>query len=566
MKNVRRACLAVAFCTLFALSPLVALGQTPFSEQSMVRQKCSACHKPDERGKIEVIEETRKSPEEWKVVVDRMIRLNSAAVEDKDFNAVIKELSWHLPLTPEEMLLIAYLNSDENSQYRETPRNDLEKRIYTACVRCHTWGKIASHRNTLAQWGETRVMHLGLYPTAVLQMREMNWPKEFEELVPRLAELFPFDTPEWHAWMTSRKNPDLSGDWKFAGYQPGKGYYTGSCVIRAAPEIGSDEYRIEREIRYQNENGAAQNFSGQGTLYSGYHLRFALNPTSGDKKIEGVFDLAADTDGFSGRWWEVVQDANVYGNEELFKASGNPRIVAVFPQSIQKGGKLRELKVVGVNLPVGLKSADIKFSDPGISVKEAVRTDAGDLLVRVKAGDKASIGTVTLSAAGVSYPHPLAVYDQAQAIAILPALGRARVSCGPAYPPQGVQFVARAIHFGSDGKEGTSDDLVLEPVAAKWWLEEEDTSVSTLMKGLRAVGIYPKFGREVDDDLKYVNAPVDNGLYTPVTTYAPIKERVQHTEGTGLVAIGASATIDGKEYKGRSLLAVTVTDFIPQIK
>jgi len=167
---------------------------------------------------------------------------------------------------------------------------------------------------------------------------------------------------------------------------------------------------------------------------------------------------------------------------------------------------------------------------------------------------------------GVPYKDQLKVFETIQGIKILPGLGRARVSCGPAYPPQGVQFVARAVHYGPDGKADTADDLILEPVKVKWWLEEEDTSVSTLMKGLRFVGIYPKFGREVDDDLKYLNVPVDNGLYTPVTTYEPMKERVQHTEGTGLIAIGASCTVDGKEYKARSLLAVTVTDLIPQIK
>ena len=72
-----------------------------------------------------------------------------------------------------------------------------------------------------------------------------------------------------------------------------------------------------------------------------------------------------------------------------------------------------------------------------------------------------------------------------------------------------------------------------------------------------------------------VNLPVDlitpgtsvlNGLYTPVTTYGPIETRYQRREGVGLIAIGASFSDDGKEFKGRALLGVTDPDFITHIK
>lgn len=565
MKSARRACWAGIFCVIIGLGPLAVFGQTPFSEQSMVRQKCSACHKLDTQGRIEVIEETRKTPEEWKVVVDRMIRLNSAPVEDKDFNTVIKELSRYLSLSPDEMSKIAYINSDENSQYREVPQNDLEKRMYRACVRCHTWGKLASHRNTRGQWDEVRTLHLALYPTAIFQMREMDWPKEFTDLEQQLSQLFPFENPEWRKWMETRKDPDLNGTWKVAGYQPGHGYYTGTYTFQAAPDIGADEYRIQKEIRY--ESGPSLKCSGQGTLYSGYHLRYALTSSPKERRIEGVFDLDIQEMGFSGKWWEVVQDTNAFGNEKACKVQGGPRIVAVFPQALKKGSAgPQELNLIGVNLLEDIKPSDIRFSDPQVSVKELVKNDPTEVVLRVEVGNEAAVGPVRLEVKGVPCKDQLKVFDTIHGIRILPALGRARVSCGPAYPPHGVQFVARAVNYGPDGKADTGDDLILEPVKAQWWLEEEDTSVSTAMKGLRLVGVYPKFGREVDEDLKYLNAPVDNGLYTPITTYAPIKERVQHTEGTGLIAIGASFSVDGKEYKSRSLLAVTVTDFIPHLK
>ena len=66
-----------AVCMLSAgIGPVDA--ESPFGKGSMVWQKCSVCHKPDREGRLEVIEETRKSPEEWKVVLLRMMRLNGA--------------------------------------------------------------------------------------------------------------------------------------------------------------------------------------------------------------------------------------------------------------------------------------------------------------------------------------------------------------------------------------------------------------------------------------------------------------------------------------------------------
>ncbi len=560
----KSAYLATGLCIIF-LGPLRAYGKTPFLQDSLVRQKCSACHKLDKKGRVEVIEETRKTPEEWKNVVDRMIRLNDAPLEEENFNAVIKELSRYLALSPKEMSQIAYVNSDENSQYREIPKSDLEKRLYKACVRCHTWGKLASNRNTPEQWAETRVMHLAYYPTAILQMREMNWSKEFQDLLEPLSKLFPFESAEWREWMKNRNDPALDGEWKVAGYQPGIGYYTGTYRFSPDPQNKKDDYRIEKNITY--ENGKSLKFKGSGTLYSGYHLRFAMTSSGPGVKIEGVFDLDTADMEFKGKWWELVQDKNTFGNEKICKIDKALKVIAAFPQSLKAGsGDLQDLRLIGINFTKDIQPSDITFSDSNIITGKIKKADDTEIVISVDVKDKAQTGPIKVSVKSVPYKNQIIIFDQIDGIKIFPAIGRARVSCGPAYPPQGVQFVARAVNYGKDGKADTEDDLILEPVNAQWWLEEEDTSVSTLMKGLRLAGIYPKFGREKDDDLKYLNTQVDNGLYTPITTYGPIKERVQHTQGTGLIAIGAAYKVDGKEYKSRSLLAVTVPDFIPQIK
>jgi quinohemoprotein amine dehydrogenase alpha subunit len=529
------------------LLPITAVfGASVFPPDSIVRQKCSACHKPDEKGQVEVIEETRKSPEEWKAVVDRMIRLNSAPLPEGDFYPIIKELSRYLGLSPKEMSQVAYINSDENSQYREIPKNKLEERIYAACVRCHTFGKIASHRNTKAHWAEIRNMHLGYYPTAVPQMREMDWVKESEELIAPLTDMFPFDAPEWKQWMTGRKAQDLTGKWQMAGYQPGFGYYTGTVTFGPDTQKGIDEYHITRRVQYENGIDLVQ--EGTATLYSQYHLRYALAPTGLIGRVEGVFDLNAESMGFSGKWWAVVQDANAFGNEKFYRSDAPARVFALIPAALQSGtGKNHSLTLAGVNLPETLAPGDIKSSDPHVAVTDVAKTDAGNLQCKVSIGKEAALGKVNLQIKGVDVDHGLVVFDKVDSIQIRPFIGRARVNSGAAYPPQGVQFVARGTNNGPDGKPGTEDDLILEPVDVKWWLEEEKT-------------------RENDDDLQYLAAPIANGLYTPVTNYGPIENRHQRRGGVGLIAVGAEVKVGDKTLKDRARLVVTVPDFIPQIK
>lgn len=531
--------------TALLLTGSTAMGGVLFGDNSIVRQRCAACHMADENGRLEVIEGTRKSVEEWKVVVDRMIRLNSAPLDDADFYPVVKELSQHLALSPEESKAVAYINSDENSQYREIPKNDLEGRIFAACVRCHTHGKIKSHRMDKEQWDDIRNLHLGYYPTTVPQVREMDWKKESKALNEHLAKLYPFETRSYREWMKIKKDQDLTGAWIVAGYQPGMGYYNGTYTFSPNPAKGDDEYFVVKKVQYLN--GFELTTTGQATLFGEYHLRYTLAPTPVTGKAEGVFDLDVGTVGFEGKWWTVVQDSNAYGNEAFYRSSGASRLFAAFPQALRvMPEKEQELTLVGVALGGNLSPADIQFSDQNIRVTKVVESTGSKLVCRLKVNRGASIGTVDVSVNGVSFEN-LKVYDKIDAISVSPRIGRARVSCGAAYPAQGVQFVARGIHFGADGKQGTSDDLVLEPVNAHWTLEEEKT-------------------REHDDDLKYLATSIANGLYTPITTYAPIKSRKQNREGVGLIAVNASFIDQGKTFTDRVKLAVTVPDFIPHLK
>lgn len=537
-------CIAVLFALLvsFAFGTL-AFAKTPFVEFGVVRQKCSVCHRLDSQGRVEVIEETRKTPEEWFNVVARMRRINGAPIEDPEVKTVVKELCQHLCYTPAEMKEVAYYNSEENSNFRERSslmKTDTEKRIFVTCVRCHAYGKILSHKKTDAQWVENMNMHLGYYPTVVPQMREMDWPKEAMELAKVLAEMRPMDTPEFKAWMAARKPQDLSGSWKIAGYQPGAGYYEGTYTFKADAKAGKDEYVIEREVQFDNGNSLKQ--VGSGTLYGEYHLRYALAPTQLTGRVEGVFDLDAATKGFQGRWWTVVQDTNAYGDEAFFKSDAPARVFAVFPKAV-KVGAAQTVSMIGVNLP---KGAEVTFADGNVKAK-VKKADANKLVVEVTAAAGAAIGPTAVQVKGAACDKSLLVYNKLDGISILPKLGRARISGGAAYPPEGVQYVAHGLNYGKDGKANTEDDLILDPVAAQWWLEEEKSG-------------------DKDDDLKYVAAPIDNGLYTPLGHFGPVEERFQRDGAVGLIAVGASYKEGGKEFKDRVLLGVTDPDFVPHIK
>ncbi|MEW6440259.1 MAG: quinohemoprotein amine dehydrogenase subunit alpha [bacterium] len=534
---------------LALLAPGASLeAKTPFAEGGVVRVKCSVCHRPDAQGRLEAIEETRKTPEEWRNVVDRMIRLNGAPIKDSEVHPVVKELSQHLILAPVEMAAVAYYNSDENSQFRERSslmKTDTDKRIFQACVRCHAYGKILAHRKTEDQWKENTNLHIGYYPTTVFQMREMDWPKEAMDLAKVLAGMFPVDSPQWKSWMESRSPQDLAGKWKIAGYQPGLGYYEGAYTFKANSKKGEDEYLIEREVVYQN--GTTLKQSGEGTLFGEYHLRYALAASQLVGRVEGVFDLDAAAQGFGGKWWTVVQDTNAYGNEEFYKADGAARIFAVFPQALKANGAARSLTLVGVNLPAALAAADVAFADPNVKAKSVKRVDANRITVEVTAAGGAALGPCAVQVKGAACDESLVVYDKLDGIKVFPALGRARIDGGAAYPPQGVQFVARGVSYGRDGKADTDDDMILEPVAARWWLEEEKT-------------------REDDDDMKYLQTSIANGLYVPVTTFAPIETRRQSVEGVGLIAVGASYEEGAQELKARALLTVTEPDYVTHIK
>ncbi|HEX9277202.1 MAG TPA: hypothetical protein VGA51_12505, partial [Casimicrobiaceae bacterium] len=129
-------------------------------------------------------------------------------------------------------------------------------------------------------------------------------------------------------------------------------------------------------------------------------------------------------------------------------------------------------------------------------------------------------------------------------IAIMPELGRARLSGGKYYPPEGVQFEAIAYAKSRSGKVA---GIALGPVPATFRLAEEKT-------------------RPGDDDLRWVGAIKPNGSYLPTGDFGPNPKRNYSAENSGLVKVLALYRRGAQTYAAEAALAVTVPDFIARIR
>ena len=68
----------------------------------LVIDKCSSCHKKDEKDRLTRISYERATPEGWEMAIKRMVRLNGLAVTPDEAKQIVKYLSNNQGLAPEE--------------------------------------------------------------------------------------------------------------------------------------------------------------------------------------------------------------------------------------------------------------------------------------------------------------------------------------------------------------------------------------------------------------------------------------------------------------------------------
>ncbi|RMG96766.1 MAG: quinohemoprotein amine dehydrogenase subunit alpha [Candidatus Dadabacteria bacterium] len=495
-----------------------------FSRDSLVWKKCTECHEP-RGGTIPRVEEIRTTPEEWAVIVDRMHRLHGMDLSAGEMDQLLKELCVTQILRPDEEQAVAYLRLFNNTQHQEAPNGKEEERLFATCVRCHSFGKIASYRMTKENWAKVRDFHLYMDPAIMFQMREMHWIQEADAVLAYLAKRFPYG----EAWKAPRA--DLSGEWVVLGYEPGKGPYRGTARWESK---GGGDAAVSGTLRYSD--GTSEVFRGTGTLYGGYALRTQTRHNGFETR--GAFTLTGDR--IQGEHHHPAPDFRT-STSTWYRNDGKARVLRVTPGYLLPEEETR-LVLEGMNLPE-VAARDVTFG-PDVEVLAARRLDPG-AIEAVVVSHRTALGSAEVKVKGLD-AGSVTLAPRVDYIAVTPAVGRARLDGGPYYPPEGVQFEAVAYSNGSDVWDA-SDDVVLGPVPARFHLEEEAT-------------------RPGDDDLAWVGAIEPDGTYLPVGDYRPIPAREYSGEGSGWVKVVAEYARGGREYRAEARLAVTVPDFIRRIK
>ena len=487
-----------------------------FTKDSLVWKKCTGCH-PAVAGRIAKVQEVRTTPEEWTVIVDRMSRLYGMDLSGAELGQLLKELCATQLLSPAELDKVSYLNLYNNPQTVEQPEGKDQERMFAACVRCHSAGKILSYRMSADLWAKLPEFHLYQVPTVLYQLREMRWMTEAREVLETLARTAPYGGD----WQAPAGSP--AGSYLILGYEPGKGDYRGQATVKA---LGRDEYALSGTLAY--DDGSSANFQGEGTLYGGHALRTRLN--NNGLKTFGAY--AFSNGQLSGQQHFPAPDFRS-STSTWYPAQAKAKLLKVTPGYLL-AGETTTLRLEGVALP-RIKAGEVVFSDASVQVLSAKNLAGGVVeVVAVYRGSGVKKAGVRLP--GLE-PVPVTLAPRIDSIKITPELGRARIDGGKNFPPEGVQFEALAF----------AGDLLLGPVPARFSLSAQHK-------------------RANDDDLFWVGTITSQGKQIPSGSIAPNPTREFHKESTGLVNVEAQYQRGEQRYTAKAQLAVTLPDFVPRIR
>lgn len=482
-------------------------GTTPNEEglpidNALVRSRCGSCHRSDDKGRMSRISYRRATPENWERTIKRMVALNHATLTPEDARAILKYLADHQGLAPEELRPIAF------EEERRTIDFEYKADETTAnlCASCHTVARVLSERRTKQEWELLIAMHRGYYP--LVDNQPMNGPMGFRRTRPvdnepppdgrpadtkqpmdraieHLAKALPLATAEWSSWSAAMQTPKLAGRWAVVGSQIGKGAIYGVMTV-SADSSAPDTFTTE--VRYTvARTGETVTRSGKALVYTGFQWR-----GRGNDWREVMF-VERDWRQMWGRWFTGAYDETGI-DVTLTRLASDPVLFGASVTALKTGTSGQNIKVFGANLPSSIRPEDIGLGR-GVRVARVVGAAADQISIDVDVAADAPIGPRDMSVAAVAKPGAFVVYDKIDGIKVQPLSGMARVG-GAVFPKQLQQFEAVGINFGPDGKADTPDDLNLGLVDAKWSLEEYTATFH-------------------DDDVQYVGAVDDHGLFTP---------------------------------------------------
>jgi quinohemoprotein amine dehydrogenase len=530
----------------------------PITDATVVKA-CSGCHRADEKQQLSRISFQRNTPEGWQDVIRRMVALNGLQIEPATAREVVRYLSNHLGLAPEEAKPAAFEVEKRLSDFKYSANADAE----STCNKCHSLGRVISQRRTREEWDLLIAMHRGWYPLADNQAFRRGGPPPrepaadgrppdrrhpFEKAIEHLSRTFPLKTPEWTAWSATMRPARLEGTWAIQAKELGKGDVYGRMVI--TPVAGSqDEFTTETTFIYPR-TGQRVTRTGSAVVYTGFQWRgrSAFAEATADKSAGGndtlreVMFVDRDWRSMEGRWFTGGYD-ELGLDVRLQRVGAEPHIMGTDRTALRAGAAGQELKIFGANLPSTLQPAQIDIG-PGVTVVRVASVTGDTATIAADVAANAAVGARDLFVAGAARPRALAVYERIDAIKVTPAWAMARVG-GITFPKALAQFEARAFHNGADNRADTPDDVDLGVVDATWSLEEFAATYD-------------------DDDVKFVGE-IDKmtGRFTP-NVEGPNQARRGSRNNIGDVYVVATYTpeaVDGKPAKtlrARSHLLVTV--------
>ena len=422
----------------------------------LVIAKCAGCHARDDRGNMQRISSARTTPEAWQDSLKRMILGYGVSVNAPEARSIVRYLSAHHGLAPEEAKPVMYDTERRVQEETTLPRGGLG----TACTKCHAFARVLSWRRSADDWKQFAASHASRYKV----------PNEATATF--LAKAAPLHTPEWDAWSARKSTLNLAGRWMVTASILGHGKYFGEMQV---VPTGDDEFNTE-VILTSVRDGSKLVRSGHVAVYGGYAWR---GRSKGEIRASDAVDnlasetrevmwIAPDQSFAEGRWfWGQYQEFGF--DVRLDRPSSNPTLVAVDRFALKADSQANRIRVVGYNLPVQIAPADLSFG-AGVTVRTIVSHTASEVIADVDVAADASLGKREVTLKGSVIPAALAIYDRVDYVKVTPE--SALATFGDATHPRGYQqFEAIGYQRGADGKLHTADDVELGPVDVSWSLE-----------------------------------------------------------------------------------------------
>jgi quinohemoprotein amine dehydrogenase len=512
----------------------------------IVKQECGTCHASDSKGRLSRISFRRTTPEGWQETIRRMVTLNKASIDPANARVIVKYLSDHLGLAPEEARPGAFEVERRLIDYKYSSNADTED----VCSSCHSMGRIILQRRTEKDWDLLVAMHRGWYPLVDGQaFRRFGPPGRqpgpdgrppdnrhpMDKALAHLKSAFPLTTPEWSAWSATMRSPRLDGMWALGGYEPGEGPVFGRVVVKAG--AAPDEFTTDVRYTYA-QSGRTVTRAGRVLIYTGYQWRGRTTVGGDDAtSLREVMFVERDWQRIAGRWFTGGYD-ELGLDVTLTRIGREPVVTGLNRASLGRPSTGQQVRIYGENLPAPLAPADVDFGR-GVTVTRVVNSTPSSATLDVDVTADAPIGARDLVAAGIVSRSAIAVYDKVDYIKVSPAWNMARVG-GVVFPKMLARFEAIGWSRGPDGKPDTKDDINLGRVDATWTIEEYTATFD-------------------DDDVKFVGEiDPSRGVFTPALD-GPNPQRSGNRNNVGDVWVVAThKPTDAPPLRARAHLVVTV--------